>query len=367
MTKAAKAPSTALVKAVDDAAVIPLTKDNIVKLVNPHASPQEVALFLNVCAMYGLNPFKREIYLIKYDPKEKASFVVGYESYLKRAERTDKWAGMATGTVDDPKTGVPIKAWAKIWRKDWPQPLEHEVYYSEYVQHGKGRDGKPYVTKFWRKKPRTMLKKVAIAQAMRMAFPDELGGMPYTAEEMPVQHETLPKGPVEVVETKRQAEKESKKGSAGTAGKPGATAPPPRAPAPADSDEDDDPGPEPEDDPGEEIADMTDGPEPELTPEQKKAHRANIEMVKRVLEEKALDYKDFKKWLFELQRLPKNRGKGVFVRDKFGNLSMEAGDPDAVFRALQNIGKLIDMYVASRMDQEKKEKRGGRRGKGKKD
>ena len=70
----AAVPSTALVKAVDDAAIIPLTKENIVKLVNPHASPEEVALFLNVCAMFQLNPFKREIYLIKYDPKDKASF-----------------------------------------------------------------------------------------------------------------------------------------------------------------------------------------------------------------------------------------------------------------------------------------------------
>ena len=31
----AAVPSTALVKAVDDAAIIPLTKENIVKLVNP--------------------------------------------------------------------------------------------------------------------------------------------------------------------------------------------------------------------------------------------------------------------------------------------------------------------------------------------
>ena len=215
MTKKLAAPaatSTALVKAVDDAAIIPLTKENIVKLVNPLASPEEVALFLNICAMFHLNPFMRQIYLIKYDPKDKATFVVAYEEYLKRADRTDKWAGMASGTIDDPKTGQPIRAWAKVFRKDWPQPLEHEVYYSEYVQYGKGRDGKPYVTKFWREKPRTMLKKVAIAQAFRLAFPDEMGSLPYTAEEMPVQHETLDKGPVQVDRNEKGAGGEATRG-----------------------------------------------------------------------------------------------------------------------------------------------------------
>ena len=33
--------------------------------------------------------------------------------------------------------------------------------------------------------PNFMLKKVAIAQGFRLAFPDELGGLPYLAEELP--------------------------------------------------------------------------------------------------------------------------------------------------------------------------------------
>jgi hypothetical protein len=36
----------------------------------------------------------------------------------------------------------------------------------------------------WASKPITMLKKVAMAQAFRLAFPDELGGMPYTSDEL---------------------------------------------------------------------------------------------------------------------------------------------------------------------------------------
>ena len=37
----------------------------------------------------------------------------------------------------------------------------------------------------WASKPYTMIKKVAIAQGFRLAFPDEIGGMPYTADELP--------------------------------------------------------------------------------------------------------------------------------------------------------------------------------------
>jgi hypothetical protein len=136
--------------------------------------------------MFNLNPFKREIYLIKYG-NQPATFVVGYDAYLKRAERTDKYGGMKSGTIDDPKTGKPLKAWVKVYRKDWAEPLEHEVYLDEYIQ--KTKDGRP--TRFWAEKPRTMLKKVAISQAFRMAFPDEFSGMPYSAEEMPLDHTKL--------------------------------------------------------------------------------------------------------------------------------------------------------------------------------
>ena len=175
-----------LVKGVA-ATEIELTPQTIKTYINQYASAQEVALFLNQCVMFGLNPFKREIYLIKYSTNQPATFLVAYHVYLKRADRTEKWNGMESGTEDDPETGKLVKAWAKVYRKDWTAPLYHEVYLDEYVQ--KKQDGSP--TKFWSEKPRTMLKKVAISQAFRMAFPDEFSGMPYTAEEMPVDHEKL--------------------------------------------------------------------------------------------------------------------------------------------------------------------------------
>ncbi len=183
----------AIVKATESAA-IELSPVTIKRYVNQYASDQEIALFLNQCKMFGLNPFKREIYLIKYSANQPATFVVGYEVYLKRAERTEKWDGFESGT--DGKDGD-LKAWVKVYRKDWSKPLYHEVYYEEYAQFkdeyqdGK-KTGQKTLTRFWAEKPRTMLKKVAISQAFRMAFPDEFAGMPYTMEEMPVDHAKLP-------------------------------------------------------------------------------------------------------------------------------------------------------------------------------
>jgi len=170
---------------VTESAAIELTPKTIKAYINQYATDQEIALFLNQCAMFQLNPFKREIYLIKYSSSQPATFVVGYEVYLKRAERSEKWAGLKSGTDGD---GPKMRAWAKVYRKDWIEPLEHEVYLEEYIQ--KTKEGEP--TRFWKDKPRTMLKKVALSQAFRMAFPDEFSGMPYTAEEMPVDHAKLP-------------------------------------------------------------------------------------------------------------------------------------------------------------------------------
>ena len=126
--------------------------------------------FIEVAKAFQLNPFKREIHCIPYNGT--LTLVVGYEVYLKRAERSGKLAGWKVwteGKVEDRS----LKAICEIWRKDWTTSLRHEVYYSEYARN----------TNIWREKPYTMIKKVAIAQAFRLAFPDELGGMPYTAEE----------------------------------------------------------------------------------------------------------------------------------------------------------------------------------------
>ena len=155
--------------------VIQVTDDLIVEYMEAFGIAKELKeeqkkQFIHVAKSFQLNPFKREIYCIPYG--NTLTIIVGYETYLKRAERSGKLAGWKVWTEGKLEDRT-IKAICEIWRKDWTTSFRHEVYYSEYERN----------TNIWREKPYTMIKKVAIAQAFRLAFPDELGGMPYTAEE----------------------------------------------------------------------------------------------------------------------------------------------------------------------------------------
>lgn len=126
--------------------------------------------FINICKQFNLSPFAREIYGIPYG--DNFNIIVGYEVYLKRAETSGQLAGWRAWTEGE---GQNIKGCVEISRKDWEKPFYHEVYLEEYDQKNS----------MWKSKPRTMIKKVAIAQGFRMAFPVELGGIPYTADELP--------------------------------------------------------------------------------------------------------------------------------------------------------------------------------------
>ena len=101
------------------------------------------------------------------------SIITGYEVYLKRAERTGQLSGW-TVTHEGARSDNTLKAIVTIHRKGWDHPFIHEVFWFEYQQN----------TAFWNNKPITMIKKVAMAQAFRLCFSDELGGMPYTSDEM---------------------------------------------------------------------------------------------------------------------------------------------------------------------------------------
>lgn len=138
-------------------------------------------MFIQIAQAFGLNPFKREIYCIPYNTKDgtTCSILTGYEVYLKRAARLGKldgWKCEAFGTVKDGS----LYAKVTIYRKDWSKPFEHTAYYVEAVN--KNSYGKPISV--WAKMPIFMTKKVAIAQAFRLCFPDEFDGMPYTTDEI---------------------------------------------------------------------------------------------------------------------------------------------------------------------------------------
>jgi len=164
---------------------VEVTADDITKYFCPNATQKEVYMALGIIKSLQLNPFKREVHLVKYDDKSPISIVVGYEVYLKRADRTgnlDGWKYEYTGSAE----GLACKV--TIWRKDQSHPFEHVAYWSEVcaqkpVYEGGQRTNKWEPNRMWKSRPKFMLMKVAAAQAFRLAFPDEMGGLPYTEEE----------------------------------------------------------------------------------------------------------------------------------------------------------------------------------------
>lgn len=157
--------------------------------------PADQKKFTELAIKLQLDPFERDIHLSAWknsSGKVICSTVIGYEVYLKRAERTALLDGWEKGikVVMEGDTKVML-AWIKIYRKDWKFPLYHEVYFNEYVQY-KGTGQNRVKTKFWLEKGRTMIQKVVISQGFRLAFPEDCGGLPYTADELPPQESVKP-------------------------------------------------------------------------------------------------------------------------------------------------------------------------------
>lgn len=161
-----------------------------------NTTPTEFLMFVELGKQTGLNPFKREIWCVKY--KGQAQIFVGRDGYRIGAQRhhdyeyhivdavysNDKF-GMANGQVlhqyDIQGRGKLLGAYAVVKRKSAAREMFVYVEFEEYKQpHG-----------LWLTKPATMIKKVAEAQCLRMAFQDTFAGT-YCPEEMPEDASRIP-------------------------------------------------------------------------------------------------------------------------------------------------------------------------------
>jgi len=182
-----------------------LTRKLIKNYICKQANDQEIAMFLMTCKYLKLNPFLREIYLVKYSFDDPASIVIGKEALLKRAKRNPKYQGHKVDVIYDDKGNIK-GAWAEVYVKGYQVPIRVEVDFDEYA--GKKKDGS--LNRFWATKPKTMIKKVALCQALREAFPDELGGV-YAPEEVGLSEEQLDKEIIDISEEeKKEAEEQIK-------------------------------------------------------------------------------------------------------------------------------------------------------------
>lgn len=157
--------------------------------VAPGISDLELALFAQVCAHTGLDPFQRQIYAVMRNTKDpdtgqyrkKMVIQTGIDGFRLAAQRTGRFAGMtAPQWCDDDGRWwefwdfdkPPRAAKIGVYLKDSPHPVEAVVSYREFVQTYQGKpSGK------WTDMPAHMLAKCAEAQALRKAFPAELGAI----------------------------------------------------------------------------------------------------------------------------------------------------------------------------------------------
>ena len=153
-----------------------LKADDVRNLIStsPSVTDKEIKLFLQLCKYQNLNPFVREAYLVKYGDKNPASIVVGKEVFTKRAENNVNFDGYEISDNYKHKMNLSeFEVTCSVYRKNLTHPINVTVSYSEYV----GTNWKGEVNRMWANKPRTMLRKVALMQALREAFPTALGGL----------------------------------------------------------------------------------------------------------------------------------------------------------------------------------------------
>jgi phage recombination protein Bet len=152
----------------------------------------ECVMFMQLCKAQKLNPFLKEAYLVKYSQHTPAQLVVSKDAFEKRANACPVYTGKDAGVIllrdekvvyQDGAFQLPgdelLGGWCNVHRSDREKPISAKVSFDEYV--GKKKDGT--VNQQWEGKPLTMIRKVAIVQALREAFPDQLDGL-YIGDEM---------------------------------------------------------------------------------------------------------------------------------------------------------------------------------------
>ena len=205
--------------------------DLIRRTVAKDTKPDEFNMFIEVCKRQGLDPFRRQVYALVFnkddESKRRVSFITGIDGYRAIARRTGQYRpddhepifdydedlkcpdtnplGLRKATVKIYQYAV--DGWYPVvgiahWKEFAPVMQEKELVpeldsKGNPVLHTSGKwKGSPKKTwkpveggrkwlekETWKTMPQLMLAKCAEAQALRKAFPEEMGGI-YIPEEM---------------------------------------------------------------------------------------------------------------------------------------------------------------------------------------
>lgn len=178
----------------------------IKKIYAPDLTENEFQIFLNIGKATNLNPYLREIWAVKYG-NQAASIFIGRDGYRKAAQANGNYDYHQTDAVYSKDTfgikageiehtyklsdrGQLCGAYSIVKRKESTKPIYVYVEFAEYYSGHKDANGKiksnkygPMKPTLWDTKPATMIKKVAEAQALRMAFQDMFAGTYDEAEQ----------------------------------------------------------------------------------------------------------------------------------------------------------------------------------------
>lgn len=145
---------------------------------------QEVVMFINLCRYQHLNPFLNEAYIVKFGDRP-AQLITSKEAFMKRAEANPHFKGSKAGVIvvrDNQviysqgafalPTDQIVGGWAEVKRDDREEPIHVEISFKEFSK-GKAT---------WKDMPANMIRKTALVNALREAFPDTLGSL-YTEDD----------------------------------------------------------------------------------------------------------------------------------------------------------------------------------------
>lgn len=168
-----------------------LSAQDVINYINPKATEQEAVLFAEFCRRKGADPMTKDVYLIIYEGPNgrQCNFIAGKEYFMRKAEEHPQFKGHEAGiivasknqeshierregTFWQPDREVLLGGWAMVYRADRDYPIMAEVPLADF-------DTKKNL---WLRMPATMIRKVALVQALREAFPASLGGMYDSAE-----------------------------------------------------------------------------------------------------------------------------------------------------------------------------------------
>ena len=188
-------PAGSLAK-MDDAAIIKVLGDSLY----PGAKIDSIRMVLAYCKAAGLDPMLKPVHIVPMNVKKPGTrddyewrdvIMPGIGHYRTQASRSGQYVGKSkpefgetvTKKVGNVEVSYPVDCTITVYRMvngvkcEWTAT---ELWVENYATAG--RD-KPEPNAMWRKRPYGQLAKVAEAQALRMAFPELLGGS-NTAEEM---------------------------------------------------------------------------------------------------------------------------------------------------------------------------------------